>query len=879
MSKIVNSDNLLQFGQEFLENLDERYLAEIDDKQDVLVSGTNIKTINNQSVLGSGNIEITSGTQSDWNETNISDPAYIKNKPTIQTINTVNVSVDNDTGTPSATGSVSGTTLSLNFHNLKGQQGNTGSSVDYPYELVNNLTTDDATKGLSAAQGVVLDNKVSQLRSEISDVAYNQDNVQYVVGKWKNNNGVVDTGTSSTLFRFNPIPIIHGNQFTYTTLRSGVSGPSLIIADSYDNVLVESDEFNGTMLAPEHAAKLYFNSTKAGFSCTISGILNSFPRLEKTVSKLSGIDSLMAKGAGSESFIYLDEFERGNINGNNGQPVSSTKCIRTTDYIAIIQRSALTYSLNTGFSLGLAFYEYDGTFIIKREWLSGSGSEVVPTNSYFLKVVINHPSSDITPDDLSDAGLVLRTDHVAENVPCASLENVKMLESLIGEFGVYPSNAQKPADGSSDSDFDAENITPQELYDAFDGLAGKICPPNSAIYPKYITEYYKEGDDATETYKIKAYVLTKRDRFAWLHADKLYAWKNGNTVVYIDSCSPRIGDTIYSDDQRTDSGMTVASYDSSTQSFTSSSSSVFTRSNTDNVAADILFSKELKSSGSLALFNRSDASAGTATLTDQTHLTVSGKNYVRCDSFDYHTATKGTIVLWANEHGAQSDPYEGSITMYNLARDLTLGGFRNNEFLLFLKDYIKVVIIPCANPYSMYMYATTKREGRFNANGVNLNRNYDTPGWAVYSGEPKGNYAGDQNETQFVMNTCLAVEAALGIDVHCLSYTTEANQGKCHHSGRIPNSTVNSKVRIAMQNYGLEYSNYGDADPETGGAGKDWLLFNGIVGGLIEMNAGPYASAFNGKQHSSFFLEADYTLLLNAIKMWWYGINPKQFIY
>ena len=28
MSKIVNSDNLLQFGQEFLENLDERYLVE-----------------------------------------------------------------------------------------------------------------------------------------------------------------------------------------------------------------------------------------------------------------------------------------------------------------------------------------------------------------------------------------------------------------------------------------------------------------------------------------------------------------------------------------------------------------------------------------------------------------------------------------------------------------------------------------------------------------------------------------------------------------------------------------------------------------------------------------------------------------------------------
>lgn len=33
----------------------------IDDKQDTLVSGTNIKTINNQSILGSGNIDIQGG--------------------------------------------------------------------------------------------------------------------------------------------------------------------------------------------------------------------------------------------------------------------------------------------------------------------------------------------------------------------------------------------------------------------------------------------------------------------------------------------------------------------------------------------------------------------------------------------------------------------------------------------------------------------------------------------------------------------------------------------------------------------------------------------------------------------------------------------------
>ena len=58
---------------------------DISGKQDKLVSGTNIKTINNQSLLGSGNITIEGGSsvQSDWEQDDDSEPDYIKNKPTI----------------------------------------------------------------------------------------------------------------------------------------------------------------------------------------------------------------------------------------------------------------------------------------------------------------------------------------------------------------------------------------------------------------------------------------------------------------------------------------------------------------------------------------------------------------------------------------------------------------------------------------------------------------------------------------------------------------------------------------------------------------------------------------------------------------------------
>ena len=57
-------------------------IPDVSTKQDTLVSGTNIKTINNQSILGSGNLSITQA-QSDWNQSDNTAADYIKNKPSI----------------------------------------------------------------------------------------------------------------------------------------------------------------------------------------------------------------------------------------------------------------------------------------------------------------------------------------------------------------------------------------------------------------------------------------------------------------------------------------------------------------------------------------------------------------------------------------------------------------------------------------------------------------------------------------------------------------------------------------------------------------------------------------------------------------------------
>lgn len=84
-------------------------------------------------------------------------------------VTSVVVTVDNTSGTPACTASLSGQVLTLAFTGLKGAQGNPGSSVDYPFTLVNNLTTNDATQALTAAMGVQLESEITQLEAEVID--------------------------------------------------------------------------------------------------------------------------------------------------------------------------------------------------------------------------------------------------------------------------------------------------------------------------------------------------------------------------------------------------------------------------------------------------------------------------------------------------------------------------------------------------------------------------------------------------------------------------------------------------------------------------------------------------------------------------------------
>lgn len=82
-------------------------------------------------------------------------------------VTSVVVTVDNTSGNPQCTASLNAGVITLAFTGLKGAQGDTGSSVDYPFTLVNNLTTNDATQALTAAMGVQLESEITQLEAEV----------------------------------------------------------------------------------------------------------------------------------------------------------------------------------------------------------------------------------------------------------------------------------------------------------------------------------------------------------------------------------------------------------------------------------------------------------------------------------------------------------------------------------------------------------------------------------------------------------------------------------------------------------------------------------------------------------------------------------------
>lgn len=379
-----------------------------------------------------------------------------------------------------------------------------------------------------------------------------------------------------------------------------------------------------------------------------------------------------------------------------------------------------------------------------------------------------------------------------------------------------------------------EALNVAKIYKYYDALV--------AAYPNYLSSKVL-GYDSSGNYEIKEYVAVLRERYAYLYKNRCYAWKNGGTIIYTESISPRVGDTAYSDQLATSYG-SVSSSDC-VNSEIIVNSLTFARSAADDIDADILYQ----------------------TTSSASSVVSGGKTYFREPNFDTSTFVQKNIVTICNEHGpgVNGDPREPSVVMLKLMEALCADTIESPK-LDWLKKYAKLVIIPVSNPWAYNEDGDAavlgNLMGRVNIDGVNINRNYPTHNWVYLSNGESGNYGGDAIETQYNINAVMRHKADIAIDCHCLGPNAN-NYGKWHYAGAIV-SLIKTITKLEMLcTYNLQYSAYSSGDE---GHFDTWASDKSIDGGLTEMNQG------NGVTlHSDVILAADRYIwfgILDAYEIW-----------
>lgn len=147
-------------------------------------------------------------------------------------VSSVNVNVSNTSGTPSGAATLNGGLLTLSLAGLKGEQGNTGSSIDYPYELVNNRTTNDATKGLSAAEGKRIGDDLYLVGEDLRGGPVSK-YLTWVIGFIGEGGGVYSRTDTNTKFT-QPFLLRAGEKIMLTTSGNGTATISRTTQESID---------------------------------------------------------------------------------------------------------------------------------------------------------------------------------------------------------------------------------------------------------------------------------------------------------------------------------------------------------------------------------------------------------------------------------------------------------------------------------------------------------------------------------------------------------------------------------------------------------------------------------------------------------------------
>ncbi|MBQ8523416.1 MAG: S-layer homology domain-containing protein [Clostridia bacterium] len=437
-------------------------------------------------------------------------------------------------------------------------------------------------------------------------------------------------------------------------------------------------------------------------------------------------------------------------------------------------------------------------------------------------------------------------------------------EPTVIQKEIFAPTPQMPADGSKGSDFDVENCRSADIFAAFDSLC--------AEYPEYISGELL-GYDTSGDYEIKRYVLSTHSYEAWCREGypRMYAWVSGETVVYSLSVSPRIGDVMYSVPYIGDEFARVTHVDTPAQT-RSAGGMVFTHDPGRDVEPTLIYT--LVENDGYELYDVTGKVVGRMSSVEEVCITdENGTDYMRYPFGDRNRSMDEpfVLVLGANEHGPDPDPTLCAVICTRLAGDLCRG--TDNPMLNYLRDNVMLVIMPVINPYGFDLGESSPYgTGYYNANCVNINRNYDCPGFGLENNAgPCGEYGGSEIETQYFMNTLAEPNTRVGISLHALGHRTEgvfngvANPF-CHYQGNGFDQTKLSRIRAKMRDsYSMSFTSYNVAPLETTAKSPTYITKVGARGGIIEMQPmeGDSLRYLTGKA-----MEANYTLLLDCMWMW-----------
>ena len=466
------------------------------------------------------------------------------------------------------------------------------------------------------------------------------------------------------------------------------------------------------------------------------------------------------------------------------------------------------------------------------------------------------------------------------------LKNASVAQLAMSE--VFAPSPQLPADGSETADFngDWDHITAEQIYAKIDELLN--------LYPRFITKEVM-GKDESGTHDWCRYTCSRRAYDAWQKPNypPMYAWVNGSTVIYSVSVSPRIGDTLYTTKYVGTAKGTVTAVSNATQSRTVGGV-VYTRDKTKDVEPTLVYTETAYSpyfSSNYAgykngIYDGSRSKISTiSTLANGTLTGANGISYTRYPLGDRSGKFEEipAIVIGGNEHGTGGDPATPAMVSARMIKDLCECKNTDNKFINLLKNEYMMVFCPVVNPWGLHK----NNKSYTNANEVNLDRNFDTPGWHPQSEEKDGwftgDYGGSENETQYFMNTLVASKCKLAMCNHSYGQGVDSTTGEavsagiCSYmlGGDKPQYTE-SLLKIAdvmAANYNLVFNKNSDtATPETSAKTRSYIEWVGADGVALEMNSrdgfitDPNNEA-QGKQFTARVMEAAYTQLLQVLYM------------